>query len=233
MSKDFALYDQRHYTTLDVVEGYALWSKTYDAQMTGQLDCPLLERLSCVDWRAMKSCLDFACGSGRIGQWLARERGVAAIDGVDISPEMLTLARARGVYRRVVEADIQATTLDGPYDGGVCSMASCHLPELQPLYQEAARLIRPGGHFMLADFHQHFLLKGIPTHFPREGKEPAAIRNYVHFISDHFAAGAAAHWRLVDLRERFIDSAWVAAEPGMASHEHLPVVFLLVWQKNR
>src|SRR5690554_2070664 len=42
--------------------------------------------------------LDAGCGTGLAGAELAR-RGVSAIDGIDISPEMLTEARAKQVYR--------------------------------------------------------------------------------------------------------------------------------------
>ena len=115
-----------------------------------------------------------------------------------------------------MKADVRDTTLEGPYDGGICSLASCHLPELAPLYREAARLIRAGGFFILVDFHQHFLLNGIPTHFERDNGQPAAIRNYVHFMSDHFTASAEANWRLIDMRERFVDAEWVTAAPARA-----------------
>jgi predicted TPR repeat methyltransferase len=42
--------------------------------------------------------LDFGCGTGLSGQAL-RAAGFATIDGTDISPEMLALARSKGIYR--------------------------------------------------------------------------------------------------------------------------------------
>lgn len=46
------------------------------------------------------------------GGWL-RSRGVARIDGIDLTPEMLARARARGIDDRLELADVAATGLDG------------------------------------------------------------------------------------------------------------------------
>jgi SAM-dependent methyltransferase len=42
--------------------------------------------------------LDLAYGTGRIGDWLRAPSG-AAVDGLDITPEMLDLARRKAVHR--------------------------------------------------------------------------------------------------------------------------------------
>ncbi|EKV27387.1 hypothetical protein C882_1889 [Caenispirillum salinarum AK4] len=49
--------------------------------------------------------LDAGCGTGLVGVELAT-RGFPVVDGLDISPEMLGEARAKGVYRDLVEADM-------------------------------------------------------------------------------------------------------------------------------
>jgi SAM-dependent methyltransferase len=51
------------------------------------------------------SVLDLGCGTGVVGQHLA-EHGFAAITGIDFSPAMLAVAERRGVYRRLVEGDL-------------------------------------------------------------------------------------------------------------------------------
>jgi SAM-dependent methyltransferase len=56
--------------------------------------------------------LDLGCGTGAAGRRL-REHGFRAIDGVDISPEMLRLARRSGAYAELVEADLTDLT-EGP-----------------------------------------------------------------------------------------------------------------------
>src|SRR5262245_54981428 len=110
MSRPFAGYDARHYRTLPVVEGYRRWSPSYERSMDGELDEALLARLWSIDWRQQHRAADLACGTGRTGRWL-RARGVSRIDGVDLTDEMLAVARSSGIYARTVQADMRGTPL--------------------------------------------------------------------------------------------------------------------------
>ncbi len=231
MTLDFSRYDTRHYVTVPVRDGYAAWSRSYDAQMDGNLDLYLLERVTGIDWSTTRSAVDLACGTGRIGAWLA-ERGVEAIDGIDLTPEMLALATRRGVYRTLLEEDMSATSLPGgAADVVVSCLAIGHAPELGPAYREADRLLRSGGRFVLIGYHPYFLLAGVPTHFHDEDHEPVAIRNHIHLISDHVGAGIAQHWVLAEMHERIVDEAWVSRAPSWRRHLNKPASFAMVWGK--
>ena len=61
--------------------------------------------------------LDIGCGTGLVAEELAA-RGFSAIDGLDASPRMLAEARAKGLYRNLVEGDVRArgTIEPGRYD---------------------------------------------------------------------------------------------------------------------
>ena len=142
-------FDQRRYPVVPVREGYGEWARTYEDTVQDEMDVRLLERIATVDCAAAGRVLDLACGTGRIGTWL-RARGVASLDGVDVTPEMLAKAEARGVYRRLVAADIRDTGLPAAsYDLVVESLADEHLPELGSLYAEVARLAAPSSTFVL------------------------------------------------------------------------------------
>jgi SAM-dependent methyltransferase len=231
MALDFSRYDSRHYATVPVREGYAAWSRFYDAQMDGNLDLWLLERITGIEWSATRSAVDLACGTGRIGAWLA-QRGIAAVDGVDLTPEMLSRARDRGVYRTLLEEDMRATSLPGGTAQVVVScLAIGHVPDLAPAYAECDRLLEPGGHLVLIGYHPFFLLEGVPTHFHDERQEAVAIRNHIHLISDHVAAGRARRWTLGEMHERLVDEAWVRDAPSWARHLYKPASFAMVWRK--
>src|SRR4051812_44243504 len=103
-SVDHSLYDKRKYPIVDVREGYAEWGRTYEQTVQDEMDLRLLDRLHTVDWSASRRVLDLACGTGRIGVWL-RGRCAAAIDGIDLTPEMLERARSKGVYQALHVAD--------------------------------------------------------------------------------------------------------------------------------
>jgi SAM-dependent methyltransferase len=229
VTRPFSEFDARHYPTLSVVDGYRRWAPTYEQALDGELDLVLLAQLPSINWRQQHRAVDLACGTGRIGRWL-RARGVSLLDGVDLTEEMLAMARAGGLYTHTIQADMRATTLpSGAYDLVISVLAVEHLPELPPLYREAARLARPVGCFVLLGYHPFFLLNGIPTHFDGDDG-PVAIENYVHLFSDHIAAAHAAGWRLADMAERVVDESWVAKQPGFAKYLGRPVTYALVWR---
>jgi SAM-dependent methyltransferase len=196
------------------------------------MDLRLLARIATVDWASTGRALELACGTGRIGAWL-RSRRVRRIDGVDFTPEMLKRAEARGVYDHLHIADIRDTGLPAAsYDLIVEVLADEHLPDLRPLYREAARLAAPASAFVLVGYHPHFLMNGIPTHFNARDGKPVAIESHVHLFSDHVRAAHAAGWSLAEMNEGVVDQAWIAKKPKWEKYRHHPVSFAMVWARH-
>lgn len=231
---DFSKFDQRHYPTVPVREGYGEWARTYENTVVDLMDVRLLGRLRTVDWPRATNAIDLACGTGRIGAWL-RKSGVARLHGVDFTEAMLEGARGKGAYDQLTLADITATRLDdGSYDLATMVLADEHLADLRPVYREAARLLTSGGRFVLVGYHPFFLMMmGMPTHFDRAPGEPVAIESHVHLTSDHVAAGLGARLRLVEMVEGLIDDDWIAAKPKWAAQRDRPVSFAMVWAKDQ
>jgi SAM-dependent methyltransferase len=229
---DFSTFDVRGYETLSVPEGYRQWVPTYEATVLDLMDLRLLARIRTVPWGQAARVLDLACGTGRIGAWLGQQ-GVRRIDGVDLTAEMLAVARAKRVYEGLLLADVQRLPVAaGVYALAVMSLADEHLADLAPLYREAARVTRPSGELVLVGYHPYFLMAGIPTHFDRAGREPAAIESHVHLFSDHVRAATAAGWSLREAEEGLIDEDWLALKPQWEHYLHRPVSFALVWRKT-
>jgi SAM-dependent methyltransferase len=226
----FSQYDSRKYETANVIEGYGEWSKTYDGKMIDRLDRPLLEAMR-FDW-SNKIVLDQACGTGRVGLWLA-SKGVAAMDGVDLTDAMLERARTKGIYRHLAIADVLATGLaDHSYDAVVQVLACEHLEAIGPLYAEVKRLAKPGGAFVLIGYHPFMMLRGIPTHFTRLDGRVLAIEQYLHLASDHVNTGVAHGFALQQMEENFVDDAWVASHPKYAKYLGHPISFALRWSST-
>ena len=227
---DHTLFDRRRYPILQVREGYGEWAGTYDGIVQDEMDLRLLARLTTVDWAASAAVLDLACGTGRIGAWL-RVQGVTRLDGLDLTPEMLSQAKARACYDHLTLADLRHTGLpDAAYDLAVEALADEHLPDLLPLYREVARLTRAGGCFVLVGYHPHFLMNGVPTHFDRGQGAQVTIESHVHLFSDHVRAAHAAGWALAEMEEGLVDDAWIAKKPKWERYRHHPVSFALVWR---
>jgi SAM-dependent methyltransferase len=230
---DFSLFDRRHYPTLSVRDGYREWLASYESTVEDEMDLVLLDALESVRWGAVERAVDLGCGTGRTGAWL-RSRGVARLDGVDLTPEMLEIARGRKIYDRLVQADAFATGLEaGAYDLVTSCLMEEHVRDLRPLYRETSRLLCHHGIYLLVGYHPHFMMTaGMPTHFDRPTGESVAIETYVHLVSDHVAAARAAGLSLVEMRERLVDDRWIALKPGWARFRNHPVSFATAWQKR-
>ena len=224
-------YDKRNYPVVDVQQGYGEWSQTYENVVQDEMDLRLFNKVEQIDWQSQQTILDLACGTGRIGVWL-HDQTQAAIDGVDITPEMMAQAQAKGVYRGLHQASVTDTGLpDMMYDVCVQSLADEHLPDLNPLYQEVARLTKPDGYFVIVGFHPYFLLMGIPTHYDNQSGDPITIQSYVHLLSDHVKAAYASGWTLISMDEGLIDEDWIQAKPKWEKYAGLPISFSMVWQR--
>ncbi|WP_354700444.1 tRNA methyltransferase [Paraconexibacter sp. AEG42_29] len=229
---DFSAFDTRGYRTVDVRSGYGQWIATYEDTVRDEMDLALLERLTTVDWAAAADVADLGCGTGRTGAWLDA-RGARGIDGVDLTPEMLERAHARGIFRSLAEADVRASGLTaGAYDLVSTSLVDEHLPALEPLYAEAFRLARPGGAYVLVGIHPFFLIaSGMPTHFDAADGEAVAIETHLHLLGDHVAAAHAAGWVLAELHEAVIGDEWIAAKPRWAAQRGQPISFAFAWRR--
>jgi SAM-dependent methyltransferase len=228
----FSDFDSRGYRTVDVPTGYGEWVATYENTVEDAMDIALLEELSEVPWHTIHHAVDLGCGTGRTGTWL-RSKGVTSIDGVDVTPEMIAVARQRGIYQRLFEADVTATGLDAEtYDLVTICLVDEHLPDVQPLYREAWRLASPGGFLVVVGYHPHFIMSaGMPTHYNRGPGEPVAIETYVHLLSEHVTAGLEAGWSLVEMKERVIDDSWLALKPKWERYRHHPISVAFTWRK--
>ena len=222
---DFSTFDRRGYRTVDARAGYGEWAATYEDTVQDAMDLDLLEVVD-VEWGGVVA--DLGCGTGRTGEWL-RPR-VEAIDGVDLTPEMLARARFRGVYRTLRVGDVGASGLDGDaYDLAIACLVDEHLADIEPLYAEAARLAPT---FVLVGFHPHFIMaSGMPTHFDTADGESLAIETHVHLLSDHVAAARAAGLVLRDLHERVVDDVWLTLKPKWEAMRGHPLAFAAVWQR--
>ncbi len=112
----------------------------------------LVER---VDVPSTGSLLETACGTGVVTRKLrARLPRSVKIVATDLNPSMLEIARARSHDQEHLEFQIvDASALpfdDRSFDAIVCQFGVMFLPDKALGYREAARVLRPGGHFLMS-----------------------------------------------------------------------------------
>lgn len=91
--------------------------------------------------------LDLGCGDGHFAQTAL---GRVAI-GIDIDPANLAEAQPRHVYGSLVQASATAVPFAG--QSFACLVSNCvieHIPDMPAVFQEAARLLKPGGLFIFS-----------------------------------------------------------------------------------
>jgi MPBQ/MSBQ methyltransferase len=113
--------------------------------------------------------LDVACGQGASTRYLTKFFKPRRITGIGIVPRQI--ARARANARRCRFAVMDATELDFPaghFDVVICVEAAFHFKTRARFFSEAARVLKPGGHLLLADLLMAF---GAPL-TPRENHLP-------------------------------------------------------------
>lgn len=90
--------------------------------------------------------LEVGCGTGRFFEELQPE---FALTGLDVSPDMLAIARRRFPGVEVVEADMRRLDLDGTFDAVACLFSSIGYmttgEDLQAAISAMARHLAPGG----------------------------------------------------------------------------------------
>ena len=119
----------------DVAEFYGGWAGNYEDELKESgyatpLRCAaaLAERVEDRD----RPIIDLGCGTGLSGLAL-RDAGFTTIDGCDLSEEMLSRAREKGVYRELAVADLSADLPMPPGAYAHAAAVGCLSPEYMPV----------------------------------------------------------------------------------------------------
>lgn len=172
---------------VDTVAGYGTWSTTYDDPGNGLFTAEEKHVHQILQGLPIGDALDAACGTGRHTQYLT---GLGhRVVGVDSSPDMLALARARVREARFLQGDLSRLPLpDASMDIVLCTLALTHLPELAGPMAEFARVLRPGGHLVISDVHHEWVALGSVPHMRRDDGAPGLLPAFRHRAGDYLAA---------------------------------------------
>ena len=116
----------------------------------GKISCQYIyEYLKNKDYHNL---LDIGCGTGYLIQMLSKEKEAEYI-GLDLSPQMIQQANHKNIPNaKFVEGRSDALPFeDNTFDVVTCSQSFHHYPETNPPLQEALRVLKKGGLYILSD----------------------------------------------------------------------------------
>ncbi len=139
------------------------WIERDHIHRTGMLDSWMLEALGDV---CGKKVIDIGCGEGRFCRILSK-RG-AVMTGIDLTEALIERARSlgsKGETYLVGDAEDLEGVRDESFDLAVSYIVLTDLLDYRRSIQEAYRVLRPGGRFVVCNIHPM-----------RSAKEPGWIR---------------------------------------------------------
>jgi malonyl-CoA O-methyltransferase len=187
-----------------VASAYDDWSLTYESveNRTRDLAAQAMRQqaLALQD----RDLLEIGCGTGLNTGYLAEHcRSVVALD---FSVGMLNRARANvsASNVRFIESDIRRrwSADDAAFDLIVSALVLEHIENLPHIFSEAARVLRPGGEFLIFELHPFRQLQGSQAQFKRtDADEVVLIPAYLHSISDFVNTSLECGFHLLRIDE--------------------------------
>ena len=121
--------------------------------LSGGLDFWWRERASEIvrEW-SPRQVLDLATGSGDLALAIARKLPEAELTGADFCPEMLAVARKKGLTNTVVADALQLPFPAGSFDVVTVAFGLRNMADWSAALGEMGRVLRVGGHLLVLDF---------------------------------------------------------------------------------
>jgi SAM-dependent methyltransferase len=214
---------------VSAAEGYRLWAPHYDAELN-----PLvaLERRAMTGFlRGLRpaNVVDVACGTG---YWMRHwEQAGANVFGCDACCEMLPASGKR------VAANAEALPFaDRIADLVICSLSLGYFHQLQTVFAEIARILRPGGCLALSDMHPESLRTGWKRSF-RLGVQVFEMHHFVrelHEVEHHAAKAGLSLERKQDVcfgMQEFPIFEKRSKADSFIAVTRLPALFLALWRR--
>src|SRR4051794_3630341 len=175
----------------DARTGYRAWSEDYDEPGNPIIAAEEPAVWSLLEGVAPGRALDAACGTGRHARHLV---GLGhEVLGLDLTPEMLSVAAANVPEASFGEADLRDIPVeDERFDLVVCGLALSHLADLAGAVAELARVLRPSGRLVISVLHPFHVHLGWHAPFADARGERRFIREHAHAHADYLSAFRSA-----------------------------------------
>ena len=171
-----------------------------------------------------RDVLDLATGSGDLALAIQSRLPAAKVTAADFSPEMLEIAREKGLSHTVLADALQLPFEDASFDCITVAFGLRNMADWDRALSEMARVLRPGGHLLILDFsipagtlrpfYRFYLHRCLPSFASIVTGQKAAY-DYLGGSIEKFPSGQA----MLDLIERngFKDATAETLTAGIAT----------------
>lgn len=187
-------------------QAYDKWSETYDSGQNKTRDLEAAALRESIKIIEQAEILEIGCGTGKNTEWLASR--AKRLIGADFSPKML--ARAK---KKIKSETVEFCQLDlrekwnfkeNQFDLVTCSLALEHIENIDFVFRQALRVLRPAGLFYIGELHPFKQYQGSKAKFEK-GTKIFELECFAHHISEFFRAAKDNNFECVDLKEWFDD----------------------------
>ncbi|BDS11958.1 class I SAM-dependent methyltransferase [Aureispira anguillae] len=185
-------------------ELYNIWAATYDTNENKTRDLDLKITQEVLKEYEFEQVLEIGAGTGKNTAWLAHK--AKHITAIDFSLEMLKLLqqKVKGAAVEIFESDLNQKwpLKDEQVDLVLANLVLEHIENLEPIFAEAARVMKPQGTFFVSELHPFKQYMGSKASFEQNG-ERVSLNCYVHHISDYIEQAKKAGLHCVKWQEWF------------------------------
>ncbi len=187
-----------------VADAYDRWAKTYDTDpnRTRELAASVLRQRN--PELEGRDVIEIGCGTGRNTEWFVERAG--SVVAMDFSEGMLRQAKARVRSPRVrfVQHDIRTSWPEAAAsaDFVIAMLVLEHIEQVEPIFAEAARMLREGGELFVCELHPTRQMYGRQAEFTdSETGECERIAAFLHDVSEYVNAGLQSGFELTHIGE--------------------------------
>jgi predicted TPR repeat methyltransferase len=168
-----------------IAELFDSYAESFDNHLTTALNYHLPSLIAdAVAPYKLETMLDIGCGTGLVGAALHGQ--IAAMDGLDIAPQMIRKAREREIYRHLRSGDAselltQDPSFSGPYNLVTAADVFVYIGQLETVFAAIRQVISPTGLFVFSIEHD----ETAPVSLRPSGRF-AQSANYIYELANFF-----------------------------------------------
>ena len=189
---------------MSIEKSYNFWAAQYDTNKNKTRDLDKLATIKTLSKYNFNTVLELGCGTGKNTMWLLKK--AQHIIGIDFSEEMLSIATKKVKSPKVIfkKADLtKIWKIENEFaDLITSSLILEHIKELDFIFKQASKKLKPKGIFFICELHPFKQYAGSKARYETEnGTEELEV--YTHNISDFTNIALKNGFKLIELNEWF------------------------------